>query len=210
MPTKTTLKAMEYAYGVLFSVNIAAALMWARSATADFRLLQRAKRLFPPHFRYSDNYASGYPAFILLTAVFAICLLVFLLLGRRWLLKPLGLQLTGIVSLLIVPGAWWYIENILGPFRTSPLWFPIEGLVVAICAFLYMHSRFSTHLLLLYCLLLVAHFSLWTWILQQYFLGNSFGFMFPIVAFLSSLSWGMYVFKSAERDPNLSAKELPA
>jgi len=74
-------------------------------------------------------------------------------------------------------------------------WLAVEVMATLVCIFLYVFLKWPTKArwgLLLLCL----HFAVWTWFV---FIGGGKSLIiFPLLGFLASLAWGMYVRQSAE------------
>lgn len=182
-PIKSTY--IRYLHELLLSFNVATALVWAKSATtSNWEVYGRIKNLFSSPSYGSDNYAAGFPAFFLPLRLFA----------KVGYVEGFLYSIGGILSLLAVPAAWFYVHQVLGftPFEPSAYWLLIEGAVTITCVSLYLRGRWPIAAWG-NILLISLHYIFWAWILRRHFLGNPLGLVFPIIGLASGFAWSLYL-----------------
>ena len=155
-------------------------------------------------------------AFTFLWAMSAAVLFLCLRMLARFSISDVFLRtFAGIVAVIGFPLAAGYISylgylHMLGSIPRALLyayapyrWLAIEVMAALVCVLLYVFLKWPSKARW-GLLLLGLHFAVWTWLVLLGF----FSLVYPLLGFLASLAWGLYVRQSAEspRPPKL----LPA
>jgi hypothetical protein len=185
-------RSVKWIGEILLSFNLALALMLARSWDI-FPLLERTKYFFEGHWGLT-NYAAGVPAFYSLVLICSACLFVFFQFIAHILTAQQVSLLGGITAVGAIPACRFY-PTIASYVRTG--YFAFDGgqvllfleLVVAVASVsVYVRRPYSiTRLMAI--LFLGTHYGLWAWIYWRSGSSDPLLLVFPLVGFLSSLSW---------------------
>jgi hypothetical protein len=203
----------RYIHELALSLNVALVVVWSKSATSiRWNLFDQAKNLFPPHYRGSDNYSAGFPAFFLLVILLASLFFLSLrLFAKVSLVGRLLVSLGGLLAMLSLPAGWFYVRTELGrsPFRPSTVWFILECGCVISCIVLYLCRKWSVRARGT-ALLITIHYFGWGWVMHQLFVGNPLGPVFPAMGLLSGLAWASYANQRTPHHSKASFRKLPA
>lgn len=176
--------------------NLAVVLVWIRASTAvHFALLDKFKIAFPPHERFSDNYAAGYPAFFALAALFSLFLFISIRLIRRIFGAEQILRVVGaIISIAAAPIWWVYLNEILWPVQVGAIakLFLSTEVVVAVVATLWYLRRGRPVPSWSGVLILVVYYGFWSKIFW-YFFPDVLSFAVPLIGLCSALAWYWYL-----------------
>jgi len=195
---KNLRKYLGSIHEVLFSLNIAFAFILKQSLTSPFFLELRLQYRINGYLNLpAHNNTGGYLA----TAALAVGLALCIFLGLQFLLYVNAslttgfLRFGGVVSLVALPACWFYVLPAIRrpPIGIESLALPVAEVVIAVAlAVLYLSAKWwipdSVGVVFL-----VLHNWFWG---RQFFERGSIYFpwlIFPLVGFLSSLVWAMYV-----------------
>jgi hypothetical protein len=143
----------------------------------------------------------------------AIFLLLWFL-GRFSLLRPFLLVSAGVVGIAAYPFGCLWLREFLGISRSATAWLSLETIALVVAGVLYPYGRRRIPRVL-GIFLLAMHFTLWTCVSHSYIgisdLVRSYGFLnrtlwillteaflLPILSFLASYTWGVYVQRSTD------------
>jgi hypothetical protein len=144
----------------------------------------------------------------------AVIFLLVSFLSRFSLLRPFLLVSAGVVSIAAYPLGCLGLRELLGISRSATTWLSLETIAVVVAGVLYPYgSRRIPRVLGIF--LLAMHFILWICISHSYIgisdLVRSYGllnrtlwiqlmeaFLLPILSFLSTYTWGVYVRRSTD------------
>jgi len=184
---------MRWPHEFLFSMNLATVVVWASEERLPSVLLNvlgnAVERYLIPVLRKLSFTGNSRPAGYLF--YFAMCLLlglsIFLvlrLLAYLSVLRSPVLVLVGALNVASFPISYLYLHSLWGISATQTLWLSVEMVIFAVLAVVYRYQEQRIPPVP-GILLLATHFGVWAWV--------SGGFLFPILGFLSSLTWGLYM-----------------
>lgn len=207
-PANTPMSAgrLRFAHLVLFSLNLGLILKLEGNQRPnrlfsffDFGEIDLKDRINGALHLHPHHAVGGDVAFLLLAVSLAV--VIFLVIGLSSKIRFIDqlFRLTaGIISLTALSVAWLIVANVLG--ITAPLPNPprallsVELCAVVLCAVAYLNDKWPIPAWIT-VVLLGLHFGYWNWIVSggSYFWRDPFRLIFPLIGFLATLLWGMYV-----------------